>query len=378
MKTKININQMENNIKSGFKLLFLLVIILLSFTACKKGQNQQKEIATFETQVLSPQNRTLEAKYSASIQGKQDVQLFPQVSGTIIKINVEEGSVVRKGSTLFIIDQVPFKAALNMAKANLSAVKAQLANAQLNYNSKKELFSQHVVSEFDLKTSENELLLVKAQVEQMTAQVDNAANNLSYTVIKSPSDGIVGTLPYRLGALVSASMTTPLTTISDNSEMQVFFSMNENQLLSLTKQYGTIKNTMDSLPDVRLELSDGSIYMKTGRIKGISGLIDRNTGSVTLKAVFPNKDRLLFSGSTGNILLPVEYKNNIVIPQVATYELQDKRYVYKVIDGKVVATQISVSPVSNGQEFIVTEGLAFGDEIVTKGIASLQDGMQIK
>lgn len=378
MKTKININQMENNIKSGFKLLFLLVIILLSFTACKKGQNQQKEIATFETQVLSPQNSTLETKYSASIQGKQDVQLFPQVSGTIIKINVEEGSVVRKGSTLFIIDQVPFKAALNTAKANLSAVKAQLANAQLIYNSKKELFNQHVVSEFDLKTSENELLLVKAQVEQMTAQVDNAANNLSYTVIKSPSDGIVGTLPYRLGALVSASMTTPLTTISDNSEMQVFFSMNENQLLSLTKQYGTIKNTMDSLPDVRLELSDGSIYMKTGRIKGISGLIDRNTGSVTLKAVFPNKDRLLFSGSTGNILLPVEYKNNIVIPQVATYELQDKRYVYKVIDGKVVATQISVSPVSNGQEFIVTEGLAFGDEIVTKGIASLQDGMQIK
>jgi membrane fusion protein (multidrug efflux system) len=369
---------MENNIKYGFKLLFLLVIILLSFNACKKGQQQSKEIASFETQVLSPQNRTLETKYSASIQGKQDVQLFPQVSGTIIKINVEEGSVVRKGSTLFIIDQIPFKSALNTARANLSAVKAQLANAQLNYNSKKELFNQHVVSEFDLKTSENELLLVKAQVEQMAAQVENAENNLSYTIIKSPSDGIVGILPYRKGALVSASMTTPLTTISDNSEMQVFFSMNENQLLSLTKQYGSIKNTMDSLPDVRLELSDGTFYKKTGRIKGISGLIDRNTGSVTLKAVFPNEDRLLFSGSTGNILLPVEYKNNLVVPQSATYELQDKWYVYKVIDGKAVATQISVSPVSNGQEFIVTEGLTSGDEIVTNGIANLEDGMQIK
>ena len=358
--------------------LLILVFTALLFTACKNGQQQPNDTTGYDTKVLTPENRTLFVRYSATIRGKQDVELFPQVSGTIRQINVDEGSVVRKGSTLFVIDQVPYHAALNTAKANLNAVKAQLATAQLTYDSKKELFRQNIISEFELKTAENELLLAQAHVEQMVAQVENAENNLSYTLIKSPSDGVVGTLPYRLGALVSATMTVPLTTISDNSEMQAFFSMNEKQLLSLTRQYGSIQSAMDSLPDVNLELSDGSMYEMTGRIAGISGLIDRSTGSVSFKAVFPNEKRFLNSGSTGNVLIPLEYKNSIVIPQSASYELQDKRFVYKVADGKAVATQITVTPMSNGQEFIVTKGLAFGDEIVTEGVATLSDGLQIK
>ena len=244
--------------------------------------------AEYAVMTIATTDREIPINYSATIRGRQDIAIYPQVSGTIFELCVNEGQTVSKGQPLFIIDQVPYKAALQTAEANVAAAKAGVATAQLTYDSKKELYAKNVVSQYDLLTAENTLLTAKAQLAQAEAQRVNAANNLSYTVVKAPANGVVGTLPYRVGALVSASIPQPLTTVSDNSDVYVYFSMTENQLLNLTRQYGSIANTLKNMPDVQLVLNDGSVYDRTGRIESISGVIDTSTGSVQLRAVFPN------------------------------------------------------------------------------------------
>ena len=331
----------------------------------------------YAVMTIATTDREIPSNYSATIRGRQDIAIYPQVSGTISQLCVNEGQKVAKGQTLFIIDQVPYKAALQTAEANVEAAKAGVATAQLTYDSKKELFARNVVSQFDLSTANNNLLTAKAQLAQAEAQRVNAANNLSYTVVKAPANGMVGTLPYRVGALVSASMPQPLTTVSDNSEMYVYFSMTENQLLNLTRKYGSIANTLKNMPDIQLQLNDGSIYDQTGRIESISGIIDSSTGSVQLRAAFPNKGGLLHSGGAGSIILPVNYTDCIVVPQVATFELQDKVYVYKVVDGKATSSMIDVEKINNGREYIVKSGLVPGDVIVAEGVGLLREGTPI-
>ena len=324
---------------------------------------------------VSTSDREIPVNYSATIRGRQDIDIYPQVSGTISQLLVKEGERVSKGQTLFIIDQVPYKAALQTADANVAAAKASLATAQLTYDSKKELFARNVVSQFDLSTAKNQLATARAQLAQAQAQRVNAANNLSYTVVKAPSNGVVGTLPLRVGALVGPS--TKLTTVSDNSEMFVYFSMAENQLLDLTRRYGSIDKTLKNMPDVQLQLNDGSLYGHAGRVESISGVIDPTTGSVQLRAVFPNRDGLLHSGGAGNIVLPSTYKDCIVVPQTATFEIQDKVYVYKVVDGKASSSMIDVEKISNGKEYIVKSGLTPGDVIVAEGVGLLREGTPI-
>ncbi len=338
----------------------------------------QQTVSEYEVLTVVPTDRTLSENYSASIRGRQDIDIYAQVSGKIAQLCVTEGQRVKKGQTLFIIDQVPYKAALQTAIANVEAAKAGVATAQLTYDSKKELFARNVVSQFDLSTAENALLTAKAQLAQVEAQEVNARNNLSYTVVSSPSDGVVGTLPFRVGSLVGPSTPTPLTTVSDNSEMYVYFSMTENQLLALTREYGSIDNTLKNMPDVRLQLNDGSMYDQPGRIESISGVIDTSTGSVQLRAAFPNKEGLLHSGGSGSLILPHHYTDCIVVPQSATFELQDKVYVYKVIDGIATSSMINVANISNGKEYIVNSGLSAGDVIVNEGVGLMREGTPVK
>lgn len=333
--------------------------------------------AQYGVMTIATTDREIPSNYSATIRGRQDIDIYPQVSGTISELCVNEGQVVSKGQTLFIIDQVPYKAALQTAEANVAAAKAGVATAQLTYDSKKELFAKNVVSQYDLSTAENTLLTAKAQLAQAEAQRVNAANNLSYTVVKAPANGVVGTLPYRVGALVSASLPQPLTTVSDNSDMYVYFSMTENQLLNLTRQYGSIANTLKNMPDVQLQLNDGSIYDQTGRIESISGVIDPSTGSVQLRAAFPNKNGLLHSGGAGSVILPNIHKDCIVVPQTATFELQDKVYVYKLVDGKASSSMIDVEKINNGREYIVKSGLTPGEVIVAEGVGLLREGTPV-
>lgn len=333
--------------------------------------------AEYAVMTIATTDREIPINYSATIRGRQDIAIYPQVSGTIFELCVNEGQTVSKGQPLFIIDQVPYKAALQTAEANVAAAKAGVATAQLTYDSKKELYAENVVSQYDLLTAENTLLTAKAQLAQAEAQRVNAANNLSYTVVKAPANGVVGTLPYRVGALVSASIPQPLTTVSDNSDVYVYFSMTENQLLNLTRQYGSIANTLKNMPDVQLVLNDGSVYDRTGRIESISGVIDTSTGSVQLRAVFPNADGLLHSGGAGSVIVPNIHKDCVVVPQVATFELQNKVYVYKVEDGKAASSMIDVEKINNGREYIVKSGLTPGDVIVAEGVGLLREGTPI-
>lgn len=348
-------------------------------TSCKEAPaGQMGNASSYAVMKVATADKELSTSYSATIRGKQDIDIVPQVAGTIERLCVSEGEKVSRGQTLFIIDQVPYKAALTTALANVEAAKAGVATAELNYNSNKELYAQKVVSEFTLKTAQNNYLTAKAQLAQAQAQEVNARNSLSYTVVKSPSNGVVGMLPFRAGALVGPSMQQPLTTVSDNSDMYVYFSMTENQLLTLTRQYGSMDEAMKNMPEVQLKLNDGSVYEHAGKIESISGVIDRQTGTVGVRAVFPNEARLLHSGASGTVVMPTVYANSIVIPQVATVQIQDKYLVYKVVDGKAQSAVVSVSPISDGREFVVLDGLQVGDEIIAEGAGLVREGTQVK
>lgn len=349
----------------------------LAVAGCKQAPQVQME-SGYEVMTVSPSDRVLSSTYSATIRGRQDIEIYPQVSGTLTKVCVTEGQRVKNGQALFIIDQVPYEAALQTALANVEAAKATLATAQLTYDSKQELYRQNVVSEFDLSTAKNSLLAAKAQLAQVKAQEVNARNNLSYTVVKSPADGVVGTLPYRVGALVSASLPEALTTVSDNSDMYVYFSMTENQLLGLIRQYGSKEEALKQMPAIDLLLNDKSAYSEKGRIETISGVIDRSTGTVSLRAVFPNGGGLLHSGGAGNVIVPVQKAGAIVIPQAATYEIQDKVFVYKVVNGKAQSAPVQVTRVNGGKEYIVDSGLESGEVIVAEGVGLLREGTPIQ
>ena len=368
--------RMSYNIKTG---LLTAIVGLAVLTSCGKKQQQQMPSAVYKTVKVSTQTIQLDTEYSATIRGRQDIDVYPQVGGTLQKLCVTEGQTVKKGQTLFIIDQVPFQAALNTAEAALKAAEAQQATAELNYNSRKQLFDERVVSEFDMQTAHNALLSSKAAVAQAKAQVVNARNSLSYTVVKSPSDGVVGTLPYRQGALVGSSMPKPLTTVSDNSQMYVYFSLNESELLKLAREYGSIDSAVVNMPPVRLLLVDGSEYEEVGKVESVSGVVDRSTGSVQLRAVFNNPNKLLHSGSTGNVIIPATFENAIVVPAAATVQTQDKFKVFIVDENGIAHSQlITINEKDGGNEFIVTSGLKGGEEIVAEGAGMVKEGQDVK
>ena len=352
-------------------------MVLLSACGGNKKQ-QQMPTPVFKTGKAEKKDITLPQKYSATIRGRQDIEVYPQVSGTLWRVLVTEGQKVSKGQTLFIIDQVPYQAALNTAVASQEAANASLATAQLTYDSKKKLFDDGIISDVELQTAHNTLLTAKAQVAQANAQVVNARNSLSYTAVKSPANGVVGTLPYRQGALVSSNMTQPLTTVSDNNEMYVYFSIAEAQFLQMIRDHNDVDNALASMPALTLMLVDGSEYDIKGKVESASGVVDRNTGSVQLRSVFRNPNHILHSGSTGNIVLPVEYKDALVVPTTATVQLQDKYKVY-VVDKEGIAHGqiITVLPQTNGKEYIVTDGLDGSETIVKEGAGMVKEGQKV-
>ena len=345
--------------------------------ACGESVGPVQE-TDYPTLIVTTSDEILQSSSSATIRGRQDIEIYPQISGKITRVRVSEGEVVHKGQVLFDIDPVPYEAALRVAEANLAAAEVGVESAQLDYESTKQLYENKVVSAYEMQTVTNALHSAEATRAQMEAERINAANSLSYTKVTSPADGVIGTLPYREGTLVSATMTSPLTTVSDNSQMYVYFSINENRLLDIAEEYGTLEQALEEMPDVQLRLSNGRIYDHPGRIASISGIISETTGTVSLRAVFPNPDRLLHSGANGSVLVPEHYTDVVTIPQEATFELQDKVFVYKVIDGVTESTQITVSPISDGKRYIVTDGLQPGDEIIASGAGLLRNGMRVR
>ena len=358
--------------------LGLLVCCLALLSSCGQGNKNTGSAPEIAVMEVNTTTANLTNSYPATIKGKQDVEIRPMVSGFITKLHVDEGAVVRKGQVLFTIDPVQYQAAVQTARATVETAKAALSTQELTTANKRELNKKQIISDYDLKMSENQLAQAKATLAQAEAQLINAKNNLSYTQVTSPSDGVVGTIPYRVGSLVSASIATPLTTVADLSEMYAYFSMTERQLLSMIREGGTMKEILDKMPDVQLQLIDGTMYADSGRVETISGVIDQTTGSVNMRALFPNKHNILRSGGTGNVVFPNPLHDVVMIPQSATTEIQDKRFVFVLqADNTLKNTEIKVFTLDDGKYFYVTEGLKKGDKIAIEGVQSLKDGQAV-
>lgn len=364
--------------KSGISMMLAAVALLPS---CSKQQQQMQmpapEIATI---TLTPQTADLNSTFPATIKGKTDIDIRPQVTGFITKVHVDEGQHVRKGQVLFTLDQVTFQAAVDQAQAAVNNAQTAVNTAKMTADNKKALLDKNIISEYEYQLSQNSLAQAKAQLANANAALASAKKNLAYTVVTSPSDGVVGTIPNREGSLASPSSAQPLTTVSDNSQVYAYFSLTENDLLNLV---GEGERTMDAaikaLPEVRFKMSDGKIYPLEGKVATVSGVIDNNTGASSVRALFNNPQGILRSGATGQIIMPDNKESVIVIPQKATFELQDRRFVYVVNDSnKVVSTPIIVEANNDGKNFVVTSGLQPGQRIAIEGVGTkLSDGMAI-
>ena len=353
------------------------LLLLIANSSCGNKTAAPKAAIDYPIEVLDTTNQILSTSYAATVTGCQTVEIRPQVEGILTKICIHEGDEVRKGQVLFEIDPAQFQAAYDIAEANVNSAEAAVSTAKLVLDSNKELYDEKVISDFELNTAKNELEEAKAKLKLANAELEKAATNLSYTKVKSPVNGVASMIPYRAGALVNSNITQPLVTVSDDGEVFAYFSMAENQMLEIIRQYGSMKNALAEMPEVEFNMSNGEIYPLKGRINAVSGVINNSTGAISFRAVFPNPDRLLMDGGTGSVIIPSVYSKCIVIPQSATYELQDKIFVYKVIDGKTAATEISVVPNNDGRNYIVAGGLEVGDTIVSEGAGLVKEGTVI-
>ncbi len=358
------------------KRVFAVLLAGLALCACGKSPTAQ-ENATYKTLTVKRENRTLKSEYTARLQGRQVVEIRPQVSGLITDIAIGEGEKVRKGQTLFIIDPIPYKAALAEAAANVQSAEAALATAKLNFESTRVLREKNVVQDYDLSAARNDLAAAEAVLAQARARETSARNDLSYTEVKSPVDGVAGMTSYRVGALVSSSIGEPLVTLSDDSGMYAYFSLTESQITDLIEQYGSLDEFIERMPNVGLRMAGGKMYADSGRIAAVSGIVTAGTGAVTLRADFPNARKLLRSGGSATVIVPSPRENCIVIPQSATYELQNKTFVYKVVNGKTQSVPVSVFRLNNGTEYIVESGLQEGDVIIAEGAGLVKEGIEV-
>lgn len=357
----------------------LIAAVALLLASCGNKGNIKMGDNEYPVVTIGSQNAQLQTTYPATIKGVQDVQIRPKVSGFITKVCVQEGQAVKAGQLLFVIDNTTYQAAVRQAQASVNSAKSQLNTAKLTYENSQKLFKSNVIGSYELQSSQNSYETAMAAVAQAKAALASAQETLGFCYVKSPANGVVGSLPYKVGALVGAGSVDALTTVSDVATVEVYFSVTEKDILDLTKTAGSTHAAISAYPPVKLLLSDGTTYKHPGKVTKVSGVIDAATGSVSMIARFPNPERLLKSGGSGTIVVPRDNSNAIVIPQTVTTEVQNKIFVYTVgKDNKVKYTEITVDPQNDGNHYVVTGGLHVGDRIVTKGITSLTDGMEIK
>ena len=314
----------------------------------------------------------MQSTYPAVIKGVQDVEIRPKATGFLTQINVKEGQTVAAGQLLFVIDNETAQATVRQAQASVNTATAQLNTVKLTYENSLKLHESGVIGDFELQSAKNSYESAKAGLAQAQAVLASAREALSFCYVKSPASGVVGMLPYKKGALVSAS--NALTTVSNISSMEVYFSMNEKDVLAMQRG----GSDLSSLPSVKLQLSDGTIYDQEGKITKMSGVIDAATGTVQMIAVFANPQKLLKSGASGSIIIPRVNTGAIIIPQRCVMEVQNKKFIYTLgKDNKVKYTEIKVDPQDDGNSYIVLEGIKPGDKYVTNGITKLNDGMEI-
>ena len=368
--------------KQSLLSIFVASVIIVS---CGKKDDKAAQAAAagqvkeYKTLVIQPESATLNTDYPASIQGQQNIEIRPRVEGYIDKIYVDEGAVVRAGQPLFKISAPEYEQEVRTATASIKSAQAAVSSAKLAVNKVKPLVEKEIISKYELETAQYNYDSALATLAQANASLVNARTNLGYTTVTSPVDGVVGSIPFRLGSLVSSNNAEPLTTVSSIGNVYAYFAMNEKVLLSFSEGSGTLAQKIKQLPQVSLLLSDGSIYGEKGKIETVNGLINTETGSVNIRARFPNPRGIIRSGSSATVRIPTQVKEGLIIPQSATFELQDKIFAVTVgKDGKTKNANITILENKAGNYYVVTSGLKAGDQIVLEGVASLKEGTEIK
>ena len=370
-------------IHTAVKAVALGAAVAVTFTGCKSNDGSQaamQQAPSIEVMTIEPTTSELSNVFPATIKGKTDIEIRPQVSGFITKVCVDEGQAVRKGQTLFIIDQVQYQAAVSQAKAAVLSARAAVNTAKTQEANQKMLFDKGIISQTTWQVSADQLAQAQAALAQAQAALTSAEKNLSYTVVTSPSDGVVGSIPNREGSLASPGSVQPLTTVSDVSQVYAYFSLTEKDILEMTANGETsLAAALAKLPPVQLRLADGAIYRFEGKVATISGTNDNSTGSASVRALFPNDNGVLRSGSTGQIIIPNVTQEALLVPQKATFELQDKIFVYLVADSnKLVSAPIEVLDINDGKNYVVTSGITPGQTIAVEGVGNmLREGMVI-
>lgn len=359
----------------------LLIIASCGNSDPKKSGPQVPQVQSYPVVSLSPISTSLETDYPAKLEGIQNVDIRPKVDGFVERIYVDEGATVKKGQLLFTINAPQYEQQVRTANATISSAQADVNTAQLQVNKTRPLVEKDIISRYDLDAALLTLQSRKAALAQARAELANAKINLGYTKITSPVNGVIGSIPYKTGSLVSSSSASPLTMVSNISKVYAYFSLNEKQLLEFSRQYkgNTLEAKLKNIPTVSLRLADGTLYEEAGRVESINGLINTATGSATLRATFPNPMNLLRSGASAAVRIPQYLKSAILIPQKSTIDLQGKKFVYVLGDnGFVKNTQIEIMELTKGNFYVVTKGLKTGDKIVLEGFQSLKDGTEIK
>lgn len=367
------------------KIAALIPGLLFLFSCGNKNAQNNATFAqgpgTYKVITLQPRSVTLSTDYPASIQGLQNIEIRPKVDGYIEKIFVDEGSLVKKGQLLFKINAPQYEQDVRTAQAGIKTAEADVNTATLQVNKVKPLVEKDIISHYELESAQLTLQTKEAALAQAKAALENARINLDYTTIVSPVDGVIGSLPYKLGSLVTSTTADPLTTVYNTANVYAYFAMNEKQLLDFTRDSTntSFKSKLNKIPPVTLVLSDGSIYDHKGKVETVNGLINTTTGSANFRAGFANPKGLLRSGSSASVRIPKFVKDAIIVPQNVTYELQDKRFVFAVDNqNKVKNVAITVMENTPGQFYIVTDGLHSGDRIIAEGANNIKDGTVIK
>jgi membrane fusion protein (multidrug efflux system) len=340
------------------------------------------QVKEYKTLTLEPKTATLYTDFPATIQGQQNIEIRPRVEGYIDKIFVDEGAVVKTGQPLFKISAPEYEQEVRTASASIKSAQASVSAAKLAVNKVKPLVEKGIISKYDLESAQYTYESAMATLAQANAALVNAKTNLGYTTVTSPVNGVVGSIPFRLGSLVSSNTADPLTTVSSIGNVYAYFALNEKKLLNFTQgdtPGTTLAQKIKNMPEVSLLLSDGTTYPEKGRVETVNGLINTETGSVTFRARFSNPKSIIRSGSSTTVRIPNEVVEKILIPQSATFELQDKIFAVTVgKDGKTKNVNITVLEITAGNYYVVTSGLKTGDQIVLEGVASLKDGSEIK
>ena len=355
------------------------LLIALLIVSCGKKKEIKDAPKDFAVLTLQPRSITTYNDFPATMQGENIVEIRPMVDGYLEAIFVQEGAVVKKNQLLFRIKNPQYSQAVVTAKASIKIAIADVNAAKMDVEKVRPLVEKDIVSKYELESAQFTLQSKQASLAQAFATLANAKTNLGYTSLRSPQDGIIGSIPYKIGALVSSTTTNPLTSLSNIGNVYAYFSWNEKQLLTfLSKVEGkTMQDKLNHLPQVILILANGSEYPEKGKLESASGFITTETGTASLKAIFPNPLGIIRSGASATLRVPHTENSAILIPQSASFELQDKRFVYTVNSkNRVMSRAIVSKPTNDGQFLIVQDGLKKGDRVLING-SNLKDSTLI-